>query len=80
MQLLGHTDRPKSFDSPSPSSEHVLGDKEVKMVETQHLPTLSLLKNDLMVLSLLDSVVRASATDDIRERSGWTTSFGVKNV
>jgi hypothetical protein len=75
------TDQPKSLDSPSPSSEHVLGHKEVKMVETQHVPTVSLLKNALMVLSVLDSVVSASAGDDVLERCGWwTTSFCVKSV
>lgn len=74
------TDHPKSFDSPSPNSEHVLGNKGVKMVEMQRLPTLSLLKNAVMVLSVLDSVVRASATDDILECSGWTTIFHDRSV
>ena len=43
------TDQLTSFDSSSPSLEHVVGDEEEKMEETQHLPTLSLCRNPLML-------------------------------
>jgi hypothetical protein len=48
----------------------VVGNEEEKIEETQHLATLSLCKNALMVLSVLGSVVSAGAADDFHECSG----------